>query len=188
MNQITVNFIECEPTPASGYNILWRVAGSADAYTDAGNFASSPAIFTDNTNPDGTEYEGIVRSDCSGSGESGSDFGTPVDWTTVTESGTENYHNTAAFNFSIDSVSGSGVPSLPSTGVNGAQHGHHTGVNGILTVVLSGSLVFTTKLVIYRNSIVVACIAIPGPGSYFIGPVSSVEGDDVIVAINAGSC
>lgn len=87
MNTITVNFIECEPTPANGYNVQWRVAGSADPYTDAGNFTSNPAVFTDSSNPDGTQYEGFIRADCSesgGSGESGSLFGNNVSWSTVT--------------------------------------------------------------------------------------------------------
>lgn len=188
MNQITVSFIECEPAPANGYNVLWRVVGSSDAYTDAGNFTSSPAIFTEGTNPDGTDYEGIIRSDCSESGTSGSDFGTPVEWTTVTESGIENYHLTASLNWSIDNVSGSGVPSLPSTGVNGAQHGHHTGANGVLVVILSGTLVFASRLLLLKNGGLVSCRQITTAGTYFFDPISSVEGDEIRITINSGTC
>lgn len=82
MNQITVTFAECEPAPANGYNILWRELNTFGPYNDAGNFTSSPAVFTDDSLPDGTEYEGIIRSDCAGSGESGTDYGTSVPWST----------------------------------------------------------------------------------------------------------
>jgi hypothetical protein len=85
MNSITVNFVPCEPPPANGYNILWRVYGSSDEYTDAGNFTESPAVFTDDTNPAGTDYEGFIRSDC---GESAADnFGSPIPWSTFIPSG-----------------------------------------------------------------------------------------------------
>lgn len=85
MNQITVNFIECEPPPVNGYIVTWRVVGSTGGYELAGSFMSSPAVFTDATNPDGSDYEGFITSDCSESGDSGGDFGTPVAWTTFTE-------------------------------------------------------------------------------------------------------
>jgi hypothetical protein len=98
MNQITVNFIECEPAPANGYIVIWRLVGSAGGYTSAGNFTSSPAVFTDSDNPDGSDYEGFIYSDCSesaASGESGDgNFGSPVAWTTFTEEPVvcRNYH------------------------------------------------------------------------------------------------
>lgn len=81
MNQIVVNFIECDPQPSKGYNLKWRVLGSSDPYTDAGNFFTSPAIFTDGTNPDGTQYEGTLtaqgrNTDCD-----------PVSWNTEQSSG-----------------------------------------------------------------------------------------------------
>lgn len=85
MNQITVNFVPCSPAPANGYNVLWRVFGSSDPYTDAGNFATTPAVFTDDSNPPGTQYEGFIRSDC---GESGApNYGNPIPWSTFVESG-----------------------------------------------------------------------------------------------------
>jgi hypothetical protein len=59
-NLITINFLECNPTPSKGYNVQWRVAGSGDPYTDQGNFFSSPAVFVDGSNPDGTLYEGTI--------------------------------------------------------------------------------------------------------------------------------
>lgn len=82
MNTITINFIECTPAPASGYNLKWRVAGSGDPYTDEGNFTSTPIQFVDNVNPEGTCYEGTLQSDCSESGESGTLLGEAIPWTT----------------------------------------------------------------------------------------------------------
>lgn len=60
MNLITLTFAECEPNPSKGYRVQWRVLGSGDPYTDEGNFFSSPAVFTDDTNPPGTLYEGLI--------------------------------------------------------------------------------------------------------------------------------
>jgi len=93
MNNVTVNFIPCTPAPANGYRLTWRVAGTEDAYTDEGLFTSSPIIFTDLVNPEGTCYEGFLQSDCSESGESGTLVGQAVAWATPCdeESGTPVY-------------------------------------------------------------------------------------------------
>lgn len=93
MNNVTVNFIPCTPAPANGYRLTWRVAGTEDAYTDEGLFTSSPIIFTDLINPEGTCYEGFLQSDCSESGESGTIVGQAVAWATPCdeESGTPVY-------------------------------------------------------------------------------------------------
>lgn len=64
MNKIVINFTLCTPAPTNGYKIYYRVAGSGDAYTLAGSFFSSPAVFYDHVNPAGTCYEGYVVSDC----------------------------------------------------------------------------------------------------------------------------
>lgn len=90
MNTVTITFIECDPPPAQGYNLKWRVAGSEDAYTDEGNFSSSPIIFIDNLNPQGTCYEGTLQSICTESGESGELVGQLIPWTSeCEESGVE---------------------------------------------------------------------------------------------------
>ncbi len=64
MNQIVLNFAPCTPPPSKGYIIKWRIAGSDDIFSYAGNFFTSPAIFYDNVNPAGTDYEGFIQSDC----------------------------------------------------------------------------------------------------------------------------
>lgn len=88
-NTITINFIPCEPAPAQGYKLTWRVLGSADPYTDEGYFTASPIVFEDLVNPEGTCYEGFLQSDCSESGESGTILGQAIPWSTpCEESGT----------------------------------------------------------------------------------------------------
>lgn len=87
MNTITINFIECDAPPENGYRLKWRILGSGDPYTDEGNVFSSPAIFTDSLNPPGTCYEGVLQSDCSPSGESGTILGNAIPWQTPCESG-----------------------------------------------------------------------------------------------------
>lgn len=72
---IVVNFVPCSPAPANGYNIQYRIAGSGDPYTDAGDFVSTPATIPVDF-PDGTAFEGIIRGDC-GDGL----FGPDVAWT-----------------------------------------------------------------------------------------------------------
>lgn len=65
-NNVTINFTPCSPAPANGYIVFWRVAGSGGSYTNGGTFVSSPATFTDGENPEGTQYEGYIYSDCGG--------------------------------------------------------------------------------------------------------------------------
>lgn len=65
-NMITaliINFVPCSPAPANGYNIQYRIAGSGDAYTDAGDFLTTPAEISVSY-PDGTAFEGFIRGDC----------------------------------------------------------------------------------------------------------------------------
>ena len=84
-NTISVNFIPCNPAPANGYKITWRVVGSGDPYTEAGFFTETPAIFSDPAGTEGQCYEGFIQSDCSDSGESGSVVGQAVAWSTPCE-------------------------------------------------------------------------------------------------------
>lgn len=79
---ITINFIPCNPTPAQGYKLTWRKAGTADPYTDEGFFTESPIIFSDPAGIEGDCYEGFLQSDCSESGESGSIVGNAIPWST----------------------------------------------------------------------------------------------------------
>lgn len=87
MNTVTINFIPCSPAPENGYNLQWRVAGSGDPYTDAGNFTGSPAQFVDELNPEGTCYEGFLQSDCG----SGIGMGNQIPWSTPCEESGSTY-------------------------------------------------------------------------------------------------
>jgi hypothetical protein len=152
-NQITILFTGCEPTPENGYNVQWRVAGSADAYTDAGNFTTSPAVFTDSTNPPGTSYEGIIRSDC------GEVFGESQSWTaigTTEESGGEfdfsgNVDNRTAGTATIEFLAYGGIALDYNSGDTLPMSGPGTGNYSLpyltsgdtLTILIGGAGTFT---------------------------------------------
>jgi len=76
-NQITINFEPCTPAPSGGYLVQYRPVGSSDPYIQYPTpFFGSPIVFTDEgAEPDGTEYEGFLFTDC-GEGNPG----TPVAW------------------------------------------------------------------------------------------------------------
>ncbi len=63
-NDIAINFTPCTPSPANGYQVLWKVAGSSGGFTVITGVSGSPATFTDSGNPPGTNYEGFIASDC----------------------------------------------------------------------------------------------------------------------------
>lgn len=64
INRLTINFEECDPAPANGYLVTYRPVGSADPYRNGGWFPNSPAVVDDeNEDPEGTQYEGFIRSD-----------------------------------------------------------------------------------------------------------------------------
>lgn len=63
---VCVLFTECEPSPANGYTVYYRVAGTTGAFllADTG-YGASPACFNTG-DPDGTNYEGYIFADCGG--------------------------------------------------------------------------------------------------------------------------
>lgn len=100
---------------------------------------------------------------------------------------TQNYQVSSSFNLSIDSVSGTGIPTLPPTGINGNQFGHQTGMSGNYSIVVSGTVVTTTKLDVIKNESNVGCIAVPTAGTYMLS-VTALESDNIIFAIDSGAC
>ena len=72
-NQITITFTPCTPTPSEGYLIFYRPLGGIGPYRIAGPFTSSPAVFTDENDPDGQQYEGYIIAHCGGA-EFGNDI------------------------------------------------------------------------------------------------------------------
>ena len=174
MNTITVSFAPCDPAPANGYNLLWRVAGSSDPYTDEGNFFTSPIQFTDSINPDGTDYEGIIRSDCSESGESGSNFGNPIPWTTFVESGTTvsgNVTNISGGLAQIDSMDYGGISlnyvsgdTLPMEGSQGGYYTlPYTTTGDTFSMIMSGGAFTQVKITDNAGDHILPYV---GPGLY----------------------
>lgn len=75
-NTITIQFEPCSPSPFNGYRVRYRPIGSTEEYRIWPiNFTSSPAVFTDTSDPLDTGYEGFIEGDC-GDGK----FGVPVPW------------------------------------------------------------------------------------------------------------
>jgi hypothetical protein len=101
---------------------------------------------------------------------------------------TQNYTLSPSYNFSITSVTGTGIPSLPPTGTTGNVTAHHTAVSGNVTVQVTGTIVTTTKIDIYVNGILTNCVAVPSSGTYNLGTVTALETDDLRIAIDSGSC
>jgi hypothetical protein len=77
-NKITVNFIECAPTPANGYRVFYRPIGNS-VYRQSPVSQHPPIIIFDDNDPSGTRYEGYVQSDCGNGrlGDSPPTFTTP---------------------------------------------------------------------------------------------------------------
>lgn len=98
-----------------------------------------------------------------------------------------NYTLSPSYNFSIQSVTGTGVPALPPTGVSGNQTGHHTAMSGSYLITLSGTVVTTTKLDVLVNGVVVSCTAVSAAGT-FSAPISASEADIVVIAVDSGAC
>lgn len=98
-----------------------------------------------------------------------------------------NYELAAALNFSIDSVTGAGIPALGPTGLNNHLYGNQTGMGGLYHIHLLGSIVTTTKLIAYVNGVQVSCIAVTGPGTYDL-TIAATSAQYVIISVNGGTC
>ena len=98
-----------------------------------------------------------------------------------------NYLLSASYNFSINSVSGAGVPTLPATPINGSQSGSHGAMSGSYSVVLSGTVVTTTKLDALVNGTVVYCVPVTSAGTYTLN-ITATATDSVVIAVDSGAC
>lgn len=106
---------------------------------------------------------------------------------TATTTAANNYNLSAAFGMSIDSVTGSGVPSLSPTGINGFASGIHTAMFGSYSIVLTGTPVTTQKLVAYVNGVVYSCTPITFAGTYPLAIIAS--GSALVnISIDSGVC
>lgn len=99
-----------------------------------------------------------------------------------------NYQLSPSYGFAINSVSGTGVPSLPPTGTSGNVFGHHTAVSGSLNIVVSGTLSLPTKITVYVNNVLVYCVAVTASGSYGTPAIIAADTDTMLIAIASGTC
>lgn len=100
---------------------------------------------------------------------------------------TVNYELAAALNYSIDSVTGAGIPALGPTGLNNHLYGNQTGMGGLYSIHLLGSNVTTTKLIAYVNGVQVDCVAVTAAGFYNL-TIPATSAQYVIISINGGTC
>lgn len=94
-----------------------------------------------------------------------------------------NYTLSPAYNFSIQSVTGAGVPTLPPTGTTGNVYGHHTAMSGNYSITLAGTIVTTTKLDLSVNGTVVATANVTAAGTFVLA-CTATETDNVLIAVD----
>jgi hypothetical protein len=97
---------------------------------------------------------------------------------------TQNFILDASYNMSIDSVTGSGIPSLPSTGINAQQRGHQTGMSGSYSIVLTGTPVLPsiTLGALVNGSLYGTPVHVTAAGTYSLTIVAA-EADTVSISI-----
>jgi hypothetical protein len=99
-----------------------------------------------------------------------------------------NYTLSPAYNFSITSVTGTGIPTLPPTGTSGNVFGHHTAVSGALSITVNGTIVLPTKLDVSVNGILKYCVAVTASGTYTTSAITALETDSLTISIDSGTC
>lgn len=185
-NTITINFTPCTPTPDGGYFIIWRVKGSSDSYTSVGPFTSSPAVFLEGNNPDGTQYEGFIRSDC-GEGV----LGNNVPWST------EPPNNVFIVNTSptVNITGVLGIPGFtfgPPIIGSGTQQGNHTAGTGTPSVTIAsnggGPVSGSLRLSVNGTLVPGGCINIGAAGAHSIVSITVSAVDNVQVLWFSGAC
>ena len=100
-----------------------------------------------------------------------------------------NYTLSPQYNFSIVSVTGTGIPYLPPTGTIGNVYGRHGVISGNLSITISGTIVTPCKVDVTINNSLTGggCQVITGSGTYTI-PCSASATDQVRIAIDSGAC
>jgi len=99
-----------------------------------------------------------------------------------------NYKLGGGVNFSIDGVTGTGIPTLPPTGTSGTtQEGNHTSMSGSYLVQLTGSVVTSTILRVTVNGVNHDCVAVTAPGDYNLN-ITASSSDLVYIFIAVGTC
>jgi hypothetical protein len=181
-NIITVLFTPCVPTPANGYRLKWRIAGSGDAYTEEGNFFASPIIFTSGA-PGGTCFEGYLQSDC---GESGGELlGNLVPWQTPCET-EESTPNTMQVICTLtpcdvtDVIGFSNSVPYPVHGGDMESGSHGAFAGGNVIVMLSGGVPEFTTITIRINGVDVGANTTAENGLNIVGGIPPFSSTDFV--------
>lgn len=191
------------PTPVNGWRVSYRILGSTGEYRIwPENFFSFPIIFTDLSDPDGTEYEGYVEGDC------GDGFSPKSPWSTASSSGSESgagpsdvggcidgegqvvvYNNLPAG--TVNDVTGiAGFDAFPPPLLPGplsTRSGTHTAFTGIVAVSISGSGA-NGNAILWKNEVLVGCVNIFGAGLYSFPSETFEACDTILISMTDGDC
>lgn len=200
-NTIIVEFKPCQPPPDLGYRVRYRPQGDLGVYrTWPELFQTSPAVFTDLNDPEGTEYEGFIEGACR------SGFGVPIPWDTGSPSDASdvsgsdvspedcggagsvvvvNHLSTGT----VTAVEGiAGFTSIPPNLLAGAtRSGTHTAFTGVVQFTVSGSGV-SGNAVLFRNEVLVGCVNIDDPGAFFFPSDTFETCDQILLILTPGDC
>lgn len=196
MNTITINFIPCQPPPAGGYRVKYRLVGETD-YIEIGPFEGSPIVFEAEGEPC-SDYEGTFWSDCGGG-----KVGDEIPWSVECEqsSGGGSLSESApppdnvivingAGGYIIHSVTGLTGYSLPGDLTTGnIDTGHHDQNNPATTPCVNLTIGgVPAHLSWYINNVLVQCISdIDLVGSNCFNAAAVVPGDNIRVELIVGA-
>ena len=178
MATLTINFTPASPAPSLGYKVLYRKVGDPSYITLMPNWTAASPVSIGGVSD--AQYEGTIQSECT----SGF-FSTPVNFTT---SLIYNYILSPSFNVSINSVTGTGIPTLGPTGVSGNVYNNHTAISGSISVNLTGALVTTTKLDVTKNGILFFCAPVAALPVTISIPLTASSTDVIRISVNSGPC
>lgn len=187
-----------DATAGVPYNKTFTLSGTAPFFIDGSTIPSwMTAVISGNTlQLFGTPTDGDVDT---GAGVSVDLINCTAGATTLTTSinilPSTNFVLQGAFNFKIDSVTGTDAPAIGPTTVNGQKTGHTTGLSGDYLMTITGTVVTPCFVAILINGSTVACQQIStviGTSifavSYNFTAITTIESDQVKFTINSGLC
>jgi hypothetical protein len=199
-NTLIITFEPCEPPPDIGYEVIYRPKGDLGAYRVwPFLFQTSPAVFTDTNDPEGTEYEGFIRGVCT------SGRGIDIPWDTGDPSdvddspGDESPEDCGGFGRvvvvnhlpggTVTAVEGiAGFSAIPPNLLTGnTRMGTHTAFTGVVQFTVSGSGA-NGNAVLFRNEILVGCVNISDPGAFFFPSDTFEACDEILLILTDGDC
>lgn len=198
-NTIIIEFEPCEPPPDLGYEVIYRPQGDAGPYrTWPFLFVESPAIFTDENDPEGTEFEGFIRGVCL------SGKGVDVPWDTGSASGSGSggdesdedcggeglvvvtNHLLAGTVTAVENIAGfDEIP--PNLLAGNSRSGSHTAFTAVVQFTVSGSGANGNAL-LWKNEVLIGCVNITEPGAYFFPETTFETCDIILLSLTPGEC